>query len=218
MEAQPAGRSGDCGQQKPGRGPTGVRGLRGAPQPPLPAPLLVNPDLGVSVLPTLLRPAPAFGVAWRLPSPASDPLWPSASPEAASVSTPSVRLLLSRRPPARKGWQGAAQGRTVEAWEGRQGEHSVEASPRTAPSTRRSGAGPRPPHPLPRPTIPAPTQTVHLQTPPPGQLPHQRYHASPSPPPKIITTPVLCERRRLSIRPAGFRSLTALGGPCAWGL
>lgn len=180
VEAQPAGRGGDCGQQKR-TGAHGVRGLRGAPTAaPACSPSSLTPISASPVLPTLLRPALPLG-------------WPGAShlqpqtlcglrllPEAASVSTPSVRLLLSRRPPARKGDGSRCPGQDGGGWEGRQrGGASVGIAPDRSFDPGLAQAPPA--SPPPRPTIPAPTQTVHLQTPPPGQLPHQRYHAAPSP-------------------------------------
>lgn len=206
VEAQPAGRGGDCGQQKR-TGVHGVWGLRGAP-PAAPAcfPSSLTPISASRVLPTLLRPALPLG--W----PGASHLQPQALcglrllPEAASVSTPSVRLLLSRRPPARKGDGSRCPGQDGGGWEGRRGGGGSLCRHRPRPLLRPGlGASPArltpspPHHPCAHPNRPPPDTPSWPAA--PSALP-----CSPQSPPKIITTPVLCERRRLSIRPAGFRS------------
>ena len=153
------------------RGSTGPGGLGGAPAASAACfPSSLTPSSEPPVLPTLLCPALPLGL------PGASHLQPQTLSglrllqEAASVSTPSVRLLLSRRLPARKGDGSSAQGRTVEAGtsvlQGLPSRHRprrsfqtlwLGASPARLTPYPLASPPPRSPHALPLPIIPLPS-------------------------------------------------------------
>ena len=193
------------------RGPRGLGAAWGAHSLPCLLPLLVNPDLCVSGSAHSPPPSPAFGVAWRLPSPASDPLWPPPPPGSrvcvhAIRSSASVQAAPSqkgrREPLPRAGrWRlggEAGRGASVGIAPDRSFDPGLVQAPPASPPPL--PALPLPSPPSLRPPKPSPPHTPSWPA-APSALP-----CSPQPPRKIITTPVLCERRSLGIRPAGFRS------------